>query len=53
MLHAYKVAFTHPANGSEMEITSPIPEDFERIARALFGVVSVLKKSKSKKVSAE
>lgn len=53
MLHAYKVAFNHPANGSEMEITSPIPEDFERIAKALFGVVSVLKKSKSRKVSAE
>ena len=28
MLHAYSLAFTHPATGERMEITAPLPEAF-------------------------
>ena len=29
LLHAYKIKFTHPFTGEEMEIQAPIPKDFE------------------------
>jgi 23S rRNA pseudouridine955/2504/2580 synthase/23S rRNA pseudouridine1911/1915/1917 synthase len=28
-LHAYKVAFLHPANGVRLEIEAPLPRDFK------------------------
>ena len=30
LLHAYKLAFTHPRTGKQMEFTAPIPEDMSR-----------------------
>ena len=30
LLHAYKLAFTHPRTGQAMEIVAPIPEDMSR-----------------------
>jgi 23S rRNA pseudouridine1911/1915/1917 synthase len=35
MLHARRLAFTHPLTGTRVEAESPIPEDFARLLRAL------------------
>ncbi len=34
-LHAWRLAFTHPLDGSELEFESPPPEDFEHLLGAL------------------
>ena len=31
MLHAYSLAFTHPANGERMEFYAPLPDQFETV----------------------
>lgn len=31
LLHAWKLSFRHPLNGKNMEITAPLPEEFERL----------------------
>lgn len=35
MLHAWKIKFTHPITGKEMEIEAPLPKYFEKIVEAL------------------
>lgn len=35
MLHAWKIAFTHPVTGEEMQFTCPPPDDFMQLATAL------------------
>ena len=30
LLHAYKLAFTHPRTGKPMEFTAPMPSDFKQ-----------------------
>ena len=37
MLHAARLAFTHPKTGERMEFESPWPADFEEARRALSG----------------
>jgi 23S rRNA pseudouridine1911/1915/1917 synthase len=37
MLHAYRLAFTHPATGRRLELTAPLPADFEAVLAALRG----------------
>ncbi|HWK27023.1 MAG TPA: RluA family pseudouridine synthase [Solirubrobacter sp.] len=36
-LHAARLAFTHPATGAALELTSPLPEDLERALRQATG----------------
>jgi len=36
LLHAYKISFLHPFFQKEIEITSPIPEDFENCLKYIF-----------------
>jgi 23S rRNA pseudouridine1911/1915/1917 synthase len=35
MLHAYRLAFVHPATGKAVEVTAPLPADFEAALAAL------------------
>lgn len=35
MLHARKLAFTHPTQGERLSLLAPVPEDFRNVARAL------------------
>lgn len=35
MLHAYSLAFTHPTTGERMEVTAPIPDQFEQTLQKL------------------
>ncbi len=35
MLHAFKLAFTHPKTGKRIRCEAPIPDDFESLLRAL------------------
>ncbi len=35
MLHAHQLGFTHPATGKWLEFTAPMPDDMERIVRAM------------------
>lgn len=37
MLHAYRLAFTHPATGRRIELAPPLPPDFVAILEALRG----------------
>jgi 23S rRNA pseudouridine1911/1915/1917 synthase len=37
LLHAERVSFTHPVTGRRIEISSPIPEDFQEVVEALTG----------------
>jgi 23S rRNA pseudouridine1911/1915/1917 synthase len=37
MLHARTLRFGHPALGREVSVEAPLPEDFRRLAEALFG----------------
>lgn len=37
MLHAWKIAFAHPATGEDVTVTSPPPDDFKSVAEFLFG----------------
>ena len=37
MLHSYKLKFTHPVTGNEMEFIAPIPEYFEEVLKKLRG----------------
>jgi 23S rRNA pseudouridine1911/1915/1917 synthase len=34
-LHAHRIRFTYPFTDRRMEFTAPLPEDFERLLRAL------------------
>ena len=34
-LHAYRLAFTHPVDGREMQFESPLPDDFNRLLARL------------------
>jgi 23S rRNA pseudouridine1911/1915/1917 synthase len=36
MLHAWKIAFIHPATGERMELCCPPPEDFVQAVKAIF-----------------
>jgi 23S rRNA pseudouridine1911/1915/1917 synthase len=36
-LHAFRLAFRHPATGERMEFTAPIPDDMEKILEVLRG----------------
>jgi 23S rRNA pseudouridine1911/1915/1917 synthase len=36
MLHAWKIAFTHPETGERMELCCPPPEDFVQAVKAIF-----------------
>ena len=33
MLHAARIAFTHPLDGTALEFRAPLPEDFQAAAR--------------------
>jgi len=35
MLHAHRLTFIHPVTGRELSLTSPIPQDIERVAARL------------------
>lgn len=35
-LHAYRLSFSHPADGHRMEVSAPLPADFDSVIRALF-----------------
>ncbi|MEW6490641.1 MAG: RluA family pseudouridine synthase [Thermodesulfobacteriota bacterium] len=37
MLHAWTLAFVHPATGAELRLEAPVPADFHGLARAIFG----------------
>ncbi len=37
MLHAYRLAFAHPATGETVDVTAPLPADFEAVLAALRG----------------
>jgi len=37
MLHAHRLAFTHPATGRRVELTAPLPPDFTSVLEALRG----------------
>jgi 23S rRNA pseudouridine1911/1915/1917 synthase len=37
MLHAWRLALTHPATGDRMAFEAPVPADFEAVLRALRG----------------
>jgi RluA family pseudouridine synthase len=37
MLHAWKLSFLHPITKKQLELVSPVPEDFKTIAETLFG----------------
>ncbi|SDU09715.1 ribosomal large subunit pseudouridine synthase D [Verrucomicrobium sp. GAS474] len=37
MLHAAKLAFTHPMTGKEIEFEAPLPEDFKRLLARIGG----------------
>lgn len=36
-LHSFRLSFPHPSNGKEITVTSPIPEDMQRLCREVFG----------------
>ena len=35
MLHAWRLAFPHPQNGTMIRVEAPVPDDFTRVLRAL------------------
>jgi len=37
MLHSWRTGFVHPVTGEQLEITSPLPEDFKAVLTAIFG----------------
>jgi 23S rRNA pseudouridine1911/1915/1917 synthase len=39
MLHAWKLAFTHPHSGEEMSFEAPVPPDFAEAMRQIPGSV--------------
>jgi 23S rRNA pseudouridine1911/1915/1917 synthase len=34
-LHAWKLSFVHPRTGQPLQVTAPLPEEFERLLRQL------------------
>jgi 23S rRNA pseudouridine1911/1915/1917 synthase len=42
-LHAWRLAFTHPVSGAPMELTAPVPADFQRLLSAAGLRVGTLK----------
>lgn len=35
MLHAYRLSFSHPVTGSELDLTAPLPADYLKVREAL------------------